>query len=215
MPQDTDGSGLVLMLWIAWVYWRIYRSLNLMSISSPQGRKPRQNSKADAAGHANISAATLFTANPPRLEDTVSEILRRDGATTLDDLLMRAATAYEAIVTAFNAGDRDTLWRMLSPDVYDVFCDALATGETERRNLEVVFSRIEPPEIVDAFVGDTIMTISLRFVADFYALPPDDLGPAIDDEAMVRHTVDVWTFERMVSSRVASWRVVATGTDAP
>jgi predicted lipid-binding transport protein (Tim44 family) len=96
-----------------------------------------------------------------------------------------------------------------------VFCDALATGEKERRNLEVVFSRIEPPEIVDAFVGDTIMTVSLRFVADFYALPPDDLGPTTDDEAMARHTIDVWTFERMVSSRVASWRVVATGTDAP
>jgi predicted lipid-binding transport protein (Tim44 family) len=215
MPQDTDGLGLALLLWIAWIYWRSYRSLNLMSVSNPQGHKPQQNSRADAAGCANASASALFPTDSHRLEDTVSEILQRDGATTLDDLLARATVAYEAIVIAFNAGDRDTLCRMLSSDVYSVFCDALAAGGTECGNSEVEFSQIETPKIVDAFVGDTTMTVSLRFVADFYALPLGELRHETDDRAIACHTVDVWTFERTTSSRVASWRVVAIVTDAP
>jgi predicted lipid-binding transport protein (Tim44 family) len=215
MPQDTDGSGLILLLWIAWIYWWIYRSLNLMSVSHSQGYKLRQSGGTAAAGCADAPLPALIPTGSHRLEDAVSEILRRDGATTLDDFLARAATAYEAIVTAFNAGDRDTLWRMLSSDVYDVFCDALAAAETEGEDLEIVFSRIEPPEIVDAFVGDTIMTISLRFIADFYALPRHAPGHATGDEPVARRTVDVWTFERTTASGTASWRVAATGTDAP
>jgi predicted lipid-binding transport protein (Tim44 family) len=215
MPQDTDGSGLVLLLWIAWIYWWIYRSLDFMSVSSQQSRKLRQNSQADASGCGNISAPALLPADLHELESTVSEILQRDGATTLDDFLRRAAAAYEMIVIAFNAGDRDTLCRMLSCDVYDVFCDALTAAEAERGNSDVVFSRIEPPEVVDGSIGDTMMTISLRFVADYYALPHYDLRHPTDNEAIARHTIDVWTFERTTSSRITSWRVVATRTDAP
>ncbi|MCC6946166.1 MAG: Tim44/TimA family putative adaptor protein [Bradyrhizobiaceae bacterium] len=210
MSQEVDGSGLIWLIWATWVYWWVYRWLHYLSSLERHEKERRERAGRKPAINANATPPLPEARAPKNLEAIVSEILRRDGASTLNDFLANALTAYETIVAAFNSGDRDTLRSLVSPEVYDAFSDAIAAREAQGKNMETVFSQLERPKIVGGLIDGTHMEISIRFAGESFKLSGNAGDLAAGGRTDRCRTVDIWTFERMLSARESAWRVVAT-----
>jgi len=212
MSQDVDGLGLIWLLWVTWIYWCVYRWLSNLSSLEQLDKEYLKRILREPSANANaISDATGTTASE-EFEAFVSEILRRDGVSTLDDFLTKALAAYETIISAFDSADRAKLRTLVAPEVYDTFSAAIADREAQGKNTETVFSEIEPPEIVDGFIDETHMEVSVRFAGESFKLSRNADGEIIGGRTDKCRTVDIWTFERMLSPHESGWRVVATET---
>lgn len=213
MPQEMDGSWLTSLIWTGVVYWWIFRSLKHMLVElrenadkqSIEGKSGGTNPLSD-----NIAAPPFPEGASRNLRAVVQAILRRDGAVTLDDFLAGALATYETVVAAFHSGDRETLRSLVSAEVYGAFVDAIAAREARKESTEIVFSRIARPEILDGLVDETRMRVSIRFAGESFRLVRSAAGEILGGPPKECRTVDIWTFERSLSSRENAWRVVAT-----
>lgn len=215
MLQDADSSTLITLAWALWIYWSISTWLeHFSSLAQDEeqrrgGRSTDHQIEARSRAFSGRSSDAYLTMRPD-LEAAVSEILRRDGAASVEDFLANALAAYEAIVAAFDVGDRETLRGLASAEIYDAFLHASAQREAQREQRETVFSQIEPPQIVDALVDDAHMEISIRFFSEAFKLSRNAAGQLMEEAPAPYRNVDTWTFARMLSSGDSAWRLVAT-----
>lgn len=210
MPQEADVSGLIWLIWIIWIFWFSQDWLRHQSSMEQREKESQQRDLLESAISASTTSPPAEMRISGDLEAVVSEILRREGNSTLDNFLAGALTTYERVVTAFNSGDRVMLRRMVSDDVYKVFSDAIESRGRRQKSMKTVFSRTETPEIVDGLIDDTHMEISMRFVGESFELPRDGEGQAAAERVTCLRTTDIWTFGRGLSARPATWRVIGT-----
>ncbi|GEM_PF-5775823 len=203
MPQDADGSGLVSLLWGLWIYWTISSWCDHLSSQAKKDRRPTRPSSLSAISPLKGPPV------PAVLDALMSEILRRSGDITVEDFVDDRLAAYEAIVAAFDAGDRRILRNLVSPEVYDTFSEAIAAKEARHETTETLFSSIEPPEILAARLFETQAEVSIRFVADSYKLSRNASGQPTGGVSERRRNSDVWTFGCTSSSPAQEWRLVA------
>jgi predicted lipid-binding transport protein (Tim44 family) len=206
MSQDADGSGLVSLLWGLWIYWSVSLWCEYLS-SLSQEKKELRPSWLNSPIPISSLKGSAASAN---LEALVSEILRLSGSITVNDFLDERLAAYESIVAAFDAGDRNTLRELVSSEVYDIFSETIAAREARREKTETSFSRIEPPEIVAGLFDETHAEVSIRFVAESYQLSRSASGQPIGRTPDRRHSIDIWTFGCTSSSPAGEWRLVGT-----
>lgn len=207
MPQETDGSALISLLYAIWIYWIVS---NWMEQALRRAQTENAKEQRDGTNEKAVARAT-HTATDRNLDALISETLQREMSTTIDDFLAKALAIYEAIVAAFNRGDRETLRKLVSADVYEAFAEAIRAREATRTRVETMFARIDPPEIVDGSVHATHLEISVRFVGETFNLSRNAAGQLLEKRPAACRSVDVWTFARPLSPRDSTWRVVATG----
>jgi len=134
----------------------------------------------------------------------VAALRARDPSFDVAAFLQGARQAYQMIVTAFAAGDRNVLRPLLSDEVMAGFDAAITQRETEGRTETVDF--LQPPradlEGVN-LVGD-LAKASVRFLAEFRSRTKGPEGEAVDD----RRTAEIWTFQRNLKSRDPNWTLV-------
>jgi predicted lipid-binding transport protein (Tim44 family) len=132
-----------------------------------------------------------------------------DAAAFLDG----AEGAFRMIVTAFAAGDRETLKGLLSPDVYGDFAAAITAreqaGETQRT--EVVAMR--ESTIVEADLRGTYATVGVRFVTDQINITTGQGGILVAGSEAVTETIDIWSFARDLSAADPTWLLVGTRSE--
>jgi predicted lipid-binding transport protein (Tim44 family) len=204
MSQDIDGSGLISLLWILGVCLNIYWWHEYLSAPKRDEKERSHGLSSQPVIAREILNAAVASSD---LEALVSQILQRDGGAAVEHFLDERLVAYELIVAAFDFGDRMTLRRLVSPAVYDVFSDAI---EARQEITKTVFSRIELPQILDGLIDETRMEVSIRFVAESFKLPRNASGQSIVRIPDRRRSVDIWTFERVLSSPDSEWLLVAT-----
>ncbi|WGR97636.1 TIM44-like domain-containing protein [Bradyrhizobium sp. ISRA443] len=199
MPEDSNGSALVALLWGLWVYglftfW--FEHFSSLARARAAQRSGRTISPANASA-LNVSARCA------ELEAMASNVLKRCGGIALNDFLNDRLAAYEAIVAAFDAGDQVTLLRHVSPEVYAAFSDAIAAREDRHEKTDTLFALIAPPEIVAARIDDDHIEISIRFIAGSYRL-----SESSQRRTEERHSIDIWTFG--CAPPTNTWRLIAT-----
>lgn len=210
MSEESGGSAIAWLLYALAVYWiaSSWRA-HLTRIVATDDVRRRHDGAMDA-----LPAASAADATTGRDRDALlSEILRREG-TTIDDFLARTLTCYERIIAAFNAGDRKALGKLVSSDVYQAFDAAIADREANGTNVETLFARIEPPEIIDGVVDTAHMEISVRFVGEIFNVSRNAAGQLIGEAPAAHRSVDIWTFARKLSPRGGGWCLVATRAGA-
>ena len=122
-----------------------------------------------------------------------------------------AKKAYEAIVVAFNKGDRKTLRALLSREVAEGFERAITEREGRKETAETTFVSIDKAEIVAVDVKNRVAQITVRFLSNLITATRDAQGKVIDGSAeTVVEVPDVWTFARGLGSRDPNWQLVAT-----
>lgn len=124
-----------------------------------------------------------------------------------------AKGAYEMLLTAFEAGDKETLQPYLSDEVFTAFSEAIDHRRREGLNVDMRFVGIRSAEPREASLDPATRRaeISVRFVAEVVTATRDAQGELVaGDPSAVQRTADVWTFARTVGSPDPNW--VLTGT---
>jgi len=140
-----------------------------------------------------------------------SAFARSDSNFDPERFLEGAKLAYEMIVTAFAAGDRNALKPLLGREVYDGFLEAIAERESRGEKIESEFVGINRAEIVDAAKKGSTAQMTVRFVSEMISVTLSKSGEILDgDRKAIREVTDIWTFSRDLSSRDPNWALVAT-----
>jgi predicted lipid-binding transport protein (Tim44 family) len=135
----------------------------------------------------------------------LAAVKARDPAFDVSRFLGGSKSAYEMIVKAFAAGDRNQLRSLLSPPVMAGFDTAIAAREAENRTETVEFLHSPRADLEKAeVVGDDLARVTVRFLAEFRSRTKGPEGEGVED----RRTAELWTFERRLKSRDPNWMLI-------
>lgn len=124
-----------------------------------------------------------------------------------------AKAAYEMIVGAFAAGDRQALRPLLAKDVMDSFDAAIAAREKSGEKVESTFVSIDRATIEEAQLRMGTAQVAVRFQSKLITATRDASGRIVDgDPEKVTDVIDIWTFARDTKTRDPNWKLVATET---
>jgi predicted lipid-binding transport protein (Tim44 family) len=165
------------------------------------GRQPEDNPDLARRSPAlDAGGPALLPADSPALGG-VAAIRAKDAAFDIEKFLAGAKGAFQTIVQAYAASDRETLKPLLAPEVSAAFEAGMDRRAAEGRTETVEF--LQPPraDLEDAAVESELARIKVRFLAEFRSRTKGPEGEAVDD----RRTAEVWTFERLLASRDPNW----------
>ncbi len=146
-----------------------------------------------------------------KLARVLEAIKEKDPAFSAQAFLDGARKAYEMIVTAFAEGDTRTLKPLLSPEVFAGFRQAIQDRKQRGETLDLTFIGLDDARIVDGELKGTLARLTVRFVSQIITVTRDSEGRIVDgDPNAVTEVIDVWTFERDVSSSDPNWTLIAT-----
>jgi len=122
-----------------------------------------------------------------------------------------AKGAYEMIVDAFAAGNRDALRPLLSDQVYANFAGAIDEREDQGHTLETKIVAINAAEIVEAELKGKIAEVTVKFVSEMISVSRDEEGEVLPDQpGGTREVTDIWTFARDTRNRDPNWQLIET-----
>ncbi len=118
--------------------------------------------------------------------------------------LVGARSAYEMIVKAFAAGEREVLHGLLANDVFVAFDKVMSQKLAEGRTEVVEFVQTPRADLegID-LVGDQVRA-RVRFLAEFRSRTKGPDGEGVDD----RRTAETWTFARPIASSNPNWTLI-------
>lgn len=175
-----------------------------------QGQMPGFASGPVIDGQAIRQPAGRLVPDPrSALGERLMSIVNADADFDPPKFLTGAENAFRMIVTAFAAGDRNTLKSLLSPAVYQTFDTAIATRESAGDRHRTEIKSILSATIEDAqLVGDQAAVI-VRFTSDQVNLTLDSTGKPSQGTEAITELVDLWTFEKTLKSKDPVWRLGA------
>jgi len=137
-----------------------------------------------------------------------------DPSFSIQTFLDGAKAAYQMIITAFAAGDRQMLQQLLDQDVYESFIAAIAARESRGETMQTHSVAIDDVSIEEAGLrGNKTAQITLRFSSHLISATENAAGEIIEGHAeRPIETIDIWTFARDCLSRDPNWKLVATQT---
>jgi predicted lipid-binding transport protein (Tim44 family) len=169
------------------------------------GRQPEDQPAADLAAPAQRAMDLPLEGPEEGVTLTgLAAIRARDPGFDLSRFLSGARSAYEMIVRAYAAGDRETLKNLLAPAVLSSFEAGIAAREAEGRSETVEFLHSPRADFERADVAADVARVVVRFLAEFRSRSKGPEGEAVDD----RRTAELWTFERSLKSRDPNWTLV-------
>jgi predicted lipid-binding transport protein (Tim44 family) len=174
------------------------------------GRRVGRQPEDSPAVPTTAQPVTQPDAPAPALDEGVAltglaAVKARDPGFDVGRFLGGAKQAYEMIVKAFAAGDRDQLRNLLSPPVMAGFDTAIAAREAEKRTETVEFLHSPRADLEKAeVVGDDLARLTVRFLSEFRSRTKGPEGEGVED----RRTAELWTFERKLKSRDPNWLLI-------
>lgn len=170
-------------------------------------RLPDQS--APPAGEARSLAEDAGEVSP--LAEGVSEIQKHDAGFDPEEMLVGARVAFEMILQAFAAGDKQALKPLLAPEVYANFARAIDERERLGQRLEETLVGIKSSEIVEAYMSGRMAHVTVKFVSEQINAVRGPAGDIVEGDAhAVVEVTDFWTFARNPRARDPNWTLVAT-----
>jgi predicted lipid-binding transport protein (Tim44 family) len=140
-------------------------------------------------------------------------IAASDRKFTVDTFVAGAKTAYEMIIMAYAAGNRDLLRSLLADDVYESFLTAIKQRESRDQTMETTLVSLDKVSFDDVGLRGRSAQITVRFAAKLVTATHDRGGNVVEgNPEKVVDIIDIWTFARDVDSRNPNWKLVATQT---
>lgn len=140
----------------------------------------------------------------------IAEIRLQSPGFELRQFLSGARAAYEMVVNAFAAGDRDLLKRLLTREVLDNFTGAIEERQGRGESLETTVVGVDTAEVVDARMAGRLAEVTVKFVSQIVNVVRDRDGNEVGDDAGVKQVIDIWTFVRDVRSADPNWALAET-----
>jgi predicted lipid-binding transport protein (Tim44 family) len=228
----SDGYALLDIIFFAAV--AVFIAVRLRSVlgrrtGHERQRPPRiQPQPAPAGGEAadkvvplpdrrrtSVEEAPIAAEAGPALKDGLTRIRLADPSFDLDAFLQGAKAAFAMIVEAFARGDKATLEPLLAPPVFASFAAAIDERQRRGRTLETELVALRGAEIVGAALDGRSARVTVRFTSEQINCTRDASGAVVEgDPSTVETVIDVWTFQRDVTSRDPNWVLVETRSGA-
>ncbi len=143
--------------------------------------------------------------------DGLDKIVAADPSFEPREFLGGAKSAYEMIIGAFAAGDRQTLRHLLAPDVFESFSQAITEREKAGHKVDTTFVSIDKAKIDDAQLRGKSIQVTVSFVSNLITATYDQSNNVVDgNPEKVTDVADVWTFARDAGSTDPNWKLIAT-----
>jgi predicted lipid-binding transport protein (Tim44 family) len=124
-----------------------------------------------------------------------------------------ARAAFEMIVGAYAAGDKERLRPLLSDEVFTPFAAAIDERKAAHETLETRIVALKQAEPADAVLDGTTARITVKLVSDQINVLHAQDGSIVDGDPQTPiEKTDFWTFARDVQSRDPNWVLVATSS---
>ena len=125
-----------------------------------------------------------------------------------------ARAAFEYIVAAFAAGERDKLRPLLNDEVYGNFEAAIVAREALGNKAETTLVRIKSAEIVEARLDGSMAQVGVKYVTEQINVTRNAKDEVVEGNPdRIAEVTDIWTYARNTRSDDPNWLLVAT--DAP
>ncbi len=178
----------------------------LFQLYAVLGRRVGRQAEDAAEAENAPAAAEIDARRPDEVVEAhsltgVAAVQARDPSFDPGRFIGGARQAYEMVVLAFAAGDRETLKNLTSPSVYQTFDKAISARDAEGRTEKVEFLHPPRADLESADMIGNLAQARVRFLAEFRTRSKGPEGEAVDD----RRTAEVWTFERDTGSRDPNW----------
>ncbi|MBF0327163.1 Tim44/TimA family putative adaptor protein [Magnetospirillum moscoviense] len=134
-----------------------------------------------------------------------------DPSFSLDNFLLGARAAFEMIVEAFAAGDKQGLRPLLADAVFQSFAAAIDERDRAGQTLTTELMGIRKVEPVEVRLDGSVAAVTVRFVSEQINVLKDGGGKVIDgDPQRMTDVTDEWTFRRDTRSKDPNWHLAAT-----
>jgi predicted lipid-binding transport protein (Tim44 family) len=162
----------------------------------------------------NRPAPPLVTATPA---DAVAAGLERirsaDPGFDPAHFIEGARAAFEMIVAAFAAGEKDRLRPLLADEVYKPFSAAIDEHAASGETLETRIVQIKGIDIAEAGLAGRTARVTVKFVSDQINVLRAHDGSIVDgDPEHPIEKTDFWTFARDTRSPDPNWALVTTAS---
>ena len=128
-----------------------------------------------------------------------------------EPFLSGARAAYDMVIHAFAAGERETLRSLMAPEAYANFDAAIGARAAQRQTMTTTVVSIDDAKIAAAQLTGSAAQVVVRFASKLASVTRDKDGNVVDGSATeVADHLDLWTFMRDVRSRDPNWRLTAT-----
>ena len=163
--------------------------------------EPAPQTAAPETPDGPAPSAPLSPSMDPAAAEGAAQLKARDPAFDASRFLDGARQAYETIVTAFHAGDRDTLRPLLAQPVMSSFEKAMSEREAQGRTEQAELPHPPRADLDHAEAEGDLARARVRFLAEIRNAITHD-GVTTTEE---RRTAELWTFERRIGSGDPNW----------
>ena len=159
-------------------------------------KKPDNNAGVQPTKTTKPTAKSI-----PELEEKISKL--KTAYETINDFnhkkfLEGAKRAFETIISAFNKGDKKTLKKLVTENVFKSFEEAI---DAKNINPDYQFFSLNIERIEKVFVEGNRIKICIKFISEQFKN---------NDENTVVKKQDIWTFEKTTSSKDPNWLLSST-----
>jgi len=145
------------------------------------------------------------------LAKSLEKIKEADAGFDAGDFIEGSKTAYEMILNAFANGDKSTLKKLLSDDVYESFVEVIEERIERKEVVQSDFVGLKRAEIKKAALKENNAQVTMNFACDLISVTYSEDNEVVDgDPKKVNEVIDVWTFSRDVTSKNPNWKLIAT-----
>ena len=169
----------------------------------------REQQNQEAADPSSLAPAEVTTLTG----DGVSAVMSADPSFSEKEFVKGASAAYGMILNAFAEGDLETLKTLLGYEMNISFADAVRERQKADETLAIDLQSIDRAVISSAKLRDGVASLVVEFTSRQQRLLKSSDGSVIDGDAeTVEIFIDLWTFERDISSTDPTWLLVETET---
>ena len=169
----------------------------------------REQQNQEAADPSSLAPAEVTTLTG----DGVSAVMSADPSFSEKEFVKGASAAYGMILNAFAEGDLETLKTLLGYEMNISFADAIRERQKADETLAIDLQSIDRAVISSAKLRDGVASLVVEFTSRQQRVLKSSDGSVIDgDSETVETFIDLWTFERDISSTDPTWLLVETET---
>jgi predicted lipid-binding transport protein (Tim44 family) len=184
-------------------------------LSGARGNGANDNVVAlpDRSSSAPEGDAAIAALGDDNIKTGLTQIRLADQRFDLQQFLGGARAAFEMIVEAYGAGEKDVLRPLLADDVFAGFASAIDQRQATRRTLETRLIAIRKADVIEARMQGALARVVVRFTSEQVNVVRDAEGKVLEgDPGTTEEVVDIWTFERDTRSPDPNWMLVETRT---
>lgn len=199
----SNTVELVILAAVAgFVLFQLYNVLGKRVGRQPEDVKDGEKRAAlpGLARKPEVQARELKPTSDP-MAPQIAAFRQRDPQFDAARFVDGARKAYETVVQAYTAGDRETLKPLLAPAVADAFEAGVQAREQAGRTEQVEFLQPVRADLESLEVDGNTGRARVRYLGELRTRSKGPEGEAVDD----RRTAEVWTYERLLTSRDPNW----------